>query len=107
MQLASRESLEEQVISILRGISGARTIDLDQMISRDVGIYGLDGVMAVEALEEQFGIDLDPLINAHTNFLPPRWFDRLRGRTHGPPNADLTVRELVDYIASETRREAE
>lgn len=105
MQLASRERLEEQVISILRDISGARTIALDQMISRDVGIYGLDGVVALEALEEEFGINLDPLIKAHTNFLPPRWFDRLRGRKHGPPNADLTIRELVDYIASETRHE--
>lgn len=106
MPIANEQDLEEQVISILKNISGAKTITVDQMIGRDVGIYGGDGVEAVEELEEKFGIDLDPLIQAHTQFLPPRWFDRLRGRKHGPPNADLTVRELIDYIAKETGREA-
>lgn len=106
MPPANDQSLEEQVVSILKGISGRKTITPDQMIGRDVGIHGFDGVVAVESLEEQFGIDLDPLIQAHTKFLPPRWFDRLRGRTHGPPNADLTVTELVDYIAREFQRKA-
>ena len=104
MPVAREPSLEEQVISILKDISGARTVSPDQMVGRDVGIYGMDGVEAVEELEQRFEIDLDPLIQAHTHFLPPRWFDRLRGRKHGPPNADLTVRELIDYIASGTGR---
>ena len=104
MPVASAQELEGQVISILKDISGAKAVTPDQMIGRDVGIYGLDGIEAAEQLEEKFGIDLDPLIQAHTQFLPPRWFDRLRGRKHGPPIADMTVRELIDYIASEAGR---
>ncbi len=104
MPVEDAKSLEEEIISILKRYSGRRTVELDQMIARDVGIYGGDGVEIANELEEIYKIDLDPLIQAHTTFLPPNWFDRLRGRKHGPPNADLTVRELIDYIAKEIER---
>ena len=104
MPVTGERSLEEEVISILRAVSGAKAIAADQMVGRDVGIDGLDGIEVVEQLEEEFGVDLRPLIEAH--LIAPRrnWLDRLLGR--GFPHADVTVRELIDYIASRTQREA-
>jgi hypothetical protein len=92
------DSLEEQVITVLKGISGRREVGLDQMVGRDVGIYGLDGVEVLLELEELFGVDLDPLMRAETHHLPRRWIDRLLGREQGPPIVDLTVRRLIDFI---------
>jgi len=105
MPMTNAQGLEGQVLTVLQVYSGSKNISLDQMIGRDLGIVGLDGVLILDELEEKFGIDLDPLIQTHTTFLPPDWFDRLRGRKHGPPNADLTVRELIDHIAKETGRD--
>lgn len=99
MQIDSSKSLEEQIISILKGFSGQPEIKPDQWISRDIGIYGGDGVEILYELEEKFNVDLNPLIDANTTFLPPTWFDRLRGKKNGPRVADVTVRQLVDYIA--------
>ena len=102
MPVENEPTLAKEIISILKDYSGRKAIELDQMIGRDVGINGSDGVLILYELEERFGVDLNPLVEAHTSFLPPTWFDRLRGRKHGPPNADLTVRQLIDFIEART-----
>ena len=91
-------TIEEQVIAALQRVSGRREISLSQLIGRDVGIYGGDGVELLNELEELFGVDLDPLMQEETHYLPPRWFDRLLGRERGPPSVDVTVRRLIDFI---------
>lgn len=104
MPIDLEQDFEHETIAILRHYSGRRTIELDQMLGRDIGIYGSDGVQIADEIEETFEVDLDPLIEAHKIFRPPTWWDRLMGRKHGPPSSDMTVRTLVDYIASECRR---
>lgn len=91
-------SLEEQVIAVLKRFSGRREIDLDQLIGRDIGISGGDGVEILYELEELFGVDLDPLMQAEMHYLPRRWIDRVLGREHGPPDVDLTARRLIEFI---------
>lgn len=98
--MESEGSLEEQVIAVLKRFSGRREIGLDQMIGRDVGIYGGDGVEILYELEELFGVDLDPLMREETHYLPPRWIDRVLGREQGPPNVDLTVRRLIEFLGA-------
>ena len=98
--MSTSDRLAQDVLAVLRRYSGRREIGLDQMISRDVGIGGGDGVQLLEELEERFGTDLDPLMQAEARYLPRRWIDRLRGRDHGPRSVDLTVRRLIDYIAA-------
>jgi hypothetical protein len=102
MQRVSDQDLAQEVVAILKAVSGRRSIGPDQMIGRDVGIYGLDGIEVVEELEKKFDIDFKPLIEAHTISRRRTWIDRLLGKGH--PYADLTVRELIDYIAGERRR---
>jgi hypothetical protein len=98
--MESEGSLEEQVIAVLKRFSGRREIGIDQMIGRDVGIYGGDGVEILYELEELFGVDLAPLMREEAYYLPPRWIDRFLGREQGPPNVDLTVRRLIDFIGA-------
>lgn len=93
-----------EIISFLRRFSGRKDIDFDDMIGRDLGITGGDGVQILYELEERFGVDLDPLIQAHTDFLPRRWFDKFLGRSHGPKNADMKVRDLTEYIVFHTSK---
>lgn len=97
-------SLEAEIVGIVKWIAGRKTVELDQLIGRDVGIYGGDGVELLDELEERYGVPLDRLIKQHRTFLPPRWFDRLLGRSQGPANVDLTVRQLIDYIRGELQR---
>ena len=49
-------TIEEQVIAALKRVSGRREISLSQLIGRDVGIYGGDGVELVNELEELCGV---------------------------------------------------
>lgn len=100
MPVTNVQRLEDQILETLRAYSGSKSVSLDQLIGRDLGIVGLDGVLILDELEEKFAVDLNPLIEAHTSFLQPSWLDRLRGRKHGRPNADLTVGELIDYITA-------
>ena len=104
MRVTNRPDLEEQVISILKAISGRKVITPEQLIGRDVGIYGLDSIEAVEQLEREFDLDLRPLIEAHLVTRRRTWLDRLTGGGH--PYADMAVTEVVDYIDHETRQKA-
>lgn len=100
MSLADTRKLEEAVVSLLKDYSGKKDIGLDQLIGREVGISGWDGVDILYQLEESFKVDLNPLMESSEDFLPPSCLDRLLGRKHGRPYADLTVRELINYIAA-------
>lgn len=99
MSVENTANLEREIVSYLQDFSGMKSIDLDQMLSRDIGICGADGVQILYELEDRFGVELTPLVEANTVLLPPTWLDRLQGRKHGPAVADLTVRQLIDYIA--------
>lgn len=99
MSVGKVQNLEEEIISCLKDFSGRRTIHLDDWISRDIGIYGGDGVEILYELEDRFKVDLNALIDAATTYPPPTWWDRLCGRKHGWPRADVTVRAMTEYIA--------
>jgi hypothetical protein len=99
-------TLQDEIISFLKRYSGRSEIGLEQSLAKDVGFRREDGLYVLYELEEEFGIDLDPLVKAHTTYLPPNWWDRLRGRDRGPPVADVTVQQLVDYIARQRNNDA-
>jgi hypothetical protein len=103
MSVDPNESIEEDIISILERYSGRTITNVNSMIGSDIGIYGGDGVQVVDELEERFGISLEALLESATVYLPLTWWDRLRGRKMGAPNADLTVRQLAEYIRENTQ----
>ena len=98
MSIADRAKIEDDIISLIKRVSGCKHVDMDQMIGRDVGVYGFDGILLAEEVEEMFDVDLNPLIEVHTTYLPPNWWDRLIGRKQGPRSTDVRVRELIDYV---------
>ena len=97
-------TVEDRVIAVLKRFSARQQIDPDQLVGRDVGINGSDGVELLDELEELFGVNLEPLMQEETRYLPPRWIDRLRRREHGPSHTDLTVRRLVEFIKAHKAR---
>jgi hypothetical protein len=99
MPMSEHETLEAEIMAILKRYSGRKTIALDGMIGRDVGIYGGDGVQAAEEIEEKFNVDLRPLIEEHSTNRGPSWIDRLLGRRRGRQVADMSVRDLVEFVA--------
>lgn len=101
MSVENSQDLETEIFLFLKDFSGRKSIELDHLLSRDVGIYGGDGVQILYELENRFNIDLKPLIDSNTVQSSPSWFDRLIGRKHGPTVTDLTVRQLIDYISIE------
>lgn len=98
MPLGDPLTIESSIISIIQDVSGRKSVQRDQMIGEDIGVYGSDGILLLELIEEKFDLDLSPFVQAHTKFLPPSWWDRFRGRPHGPPVADAKVVDLVDYV---------
>lgn len=98
MPVNNERQIESGIIGLIRDVTGRQSVHLEEMIGQDIGVHGSDGILLVEMVEDRFDLDLSPLIDANTKFLPPTWWDRLRGRTHGPPVADVKVRELVEYV---------
>lgn len=94
----SNEEARERVIATLRKYSGKRDVSNDAFIGRDLGITGGDSVEFLDEIEEKFGIDLAPLIDARKRLRPADWLDRLLGRKHGGETVDLTVSEVVDHV---------
>jgi hypothetical protein len=90
--------VEEKVVDLLRKYSGKKQVFLEQMINRDLGVEGWESIDLLQDLEESFNLDLDPLMQSVSSYLPPRWWDRILGRTHGPRVADLKVQELIAYV---------
>lgn len=98
MPVNDQMAVEADIIALLKDVSGRKSVHSDQMIGRDIGIYGSDGILILELVEEKFDLDLSPLVDTYTKYLSPTWWDRLRGRAHGPAVADLMVRDLVQYV---------
>lgn len=92
-------NVESRIITLLRQFSGKDEVHLNHMVNKDLGIDGWDGIDIIEIIEETFRLDLRPLIDSVTTFLPPTWWDKLLGRKHGAPVADITVRDLIDYVS--------
>lgn len=90
--------VEEKSLELLRKYSGKKQVLLDHMVNGDLGIDGWDSIDLLQDLEEAFNLDLDPLVKSVTSYLPPRLWDRILGRKHGPRVADLKVRELIAYV---------
>lgn len=90
--------VENKVINLIKDYSGRRNIMLDHMMNKDLGIEGWEGIDILQDLEEAFELDLDPLIQSVTWYLPPTWWDKLLGRPNGARIADLKVRELIAYV---------
>jgi hypothetical protein len=93
-----REAVEEQVVSLLKDISGHKKVRLDEWIMKQVGVYGSDSIELLDQLEIIYKVDLDPLVQSFVTYLPMRWVDRLLGRKHGPIYCDMKGNDLVDYI---------
>lgn len=100
MPIDDHATVETRIVSLIRDVSGRKTINTEQMISKDVGVYGWDGILLAERIEEIFDLDLEPLVEINTTFLPPTWWDRLRGRTHGARYTDMKIKDLVEYVAA-------
>jgi hypothetical protein len=98
MPVAEPAAIEASIIKFVQDVSGQKSVHCDQMIGRDVGVYGADGVLLLELIEEKFDLDLSPFVEARTKFLPATWWDRIRGRTHGRPVADAKVKDLIEYV---------
>lgn len=93
------EDIESTTLTLLSKYSGKKIVQADQMVNKDLGIEGWDSIAILEELEELYKLDLHPLIDSVTTYLPPTWWDKLWGKARGAPIADLTVRELIDYVA--------
>jgi hypothetical protein len=101
--------VEDKVIDLLRKCSGKKQILLEHRVNGDLGIAGWDSIYILEELEESFDLDLDPLIQSVTSYLPRTWWDRILRKAHGPRVADLKVQELIAYVvehAGEGRNES-
>lgn len=98
MSLIDKAAIDTDIVYIIKNISGRKEVQLDHFICKDVGIYGLDGVIIIEEVEERFDLDLSQFIEENTVFLPRSWWDRLLRRPHGPRITDVRVRDLVDYV---------
>lgn len=98
------DEIERIVVRLLKEISGRRTIDLDNLIGQEVGIYGGDTALLLERLEHEFEIDLEPLLDQYAIILKPSWIDKLMGKHTGLRIYDFTVRTLVKFIR-ESRRQ--
>lgn len=90
--------VEVRIISVARRYYGRKDINIDQMMNKDLGIEGWDGIDIIQEIEEEFDLDLDPLMKSVTWYLPPTWWDKLLGRTRGARVTDLKLRELIAYV---------
>lgn len=90
--------LEDKLVSILKQFSGWRQIDLDALIGRDIGIYGGDSIDLLYKLEDEFKVDLNPLVDKYAIPLKPTWIDKIVGRKSGSFVSDVSARELIDYV---------
>jgi hypothetical protein len=104
MSMKDLGDVKGEVLAILQRYSKKQSIKEEEFVGRDVGIRGDYSIDLLYELEDRFGIDLDPLIQEHSSFLPPTWFDRLRGKENGPSDSDVTVKQLTDYIANVLRQ---
>jgi hypothetical protein len=90
--LPPREAILEHVLALIELIGGPdMTGAADKAIVGDLKITGSDDVDFLDALEEQYGIDLQPFVDART-VRWKRWFWTSRGAS------GITPRELAEEI---------
>jgi hypothetical protein len=90
---------ENKIIDLLQRYSGRKDIRADQMVNHDLGIGDWEGIDILQDIEEAFDMDLDPLMQSVTLYLPLTWWDRLLRRTRGARVTDLKVQDLISYVA--------
>lgn len=95
----NRDVVESHIISLIKEVSGRKVIHSDHLIGKDVGVYGWDGILLAEKIEEIFDLNLQAFIKSRTVQGPATWWDRIRGRTHGTAHADMRIKDLIDYVA--------
>jgi hypothetical protein len=99
MPISDKAAIETDIVSIIQNISGRKDVQLDHFIHKDVGIYGSDGIIVLEEIEERFDLDLSEFVAENSTFLPRTWWDRVLRRPHGARYTDVRVKDLVDYVA--------
>lgn len=90
--------VEEKVMALLRKHSGKEQVSLEHMVNADLGLEGWESIDLLEDIEDTFELDLDPLMRSATWYLPPKWWDRLLGKTRGARVTDLPVKDLIAYV---------
>lgn len=95
----SNEAIKKQIMETLLQYRGkVCNVELDSFVGQDLGISGEDSVELLEEVRERYGVDLLPLVKDMTVLMPPNFVDRLLGRKHGAPMADMTVAQVIDYV---------
>ena len=90
---AAPDAVLHQVLQVADEFAGRRTAgDADKLIGGDYGITGWDSIEFLERLEEHYGVDLRPFVDARAT-VRKGWF---RTRTIF---GDATPRELAEHIS--------
>jgi hypothetical protein len=90
---AAPDDILEHVLKLIHHQSGRRIPDgADNLIGDEHGVTGSDSIELLEKLEEHYGVDLRPFMDARAT-TRKGWF---RTYTIG---GDTTARELADHIA--------
>lgn len=90
--------VESRIIELIKNYSGKKDILPDHLMNKDLEIEDWEGIDILQDIEEEFELDLDPLMQSVTWYLPPTWWDKLLGRAQGARVTDLKVRELIAYV---------
>lgn len=98
MSIEIEQDLRNDIIHFLQCFTGLKSISLDAFLSKDLGVTGGDGVQILYELEDRFSVDLHPLVDSVTVRRPLTFVDRLLRRKEGKATADLTVKQLIEYI---------
>ena len=53
---------EQEVIKLLKRLSGRSEIESEYYIGKDIGVFGSDSIVLFEGLEDRFGLALEPLM---------------------------------------------
>jgi hypothetical protein len=94
---AAPNAILKHVLKLIHHQSGRRIPDgADKLIGADHGVTGWDSIELLERLEEEYGVDLGPFMDARAT-KRKGWFGTY---TIG---GDVTARELADHIASLVR----
>jgi hypothetical protein len=91
---ASEKAILDHVLAIIGFLRGREVgpAAADEGIAADLGIAGMDSFELVYQLEEDYGVDLHPFLDARTEWRKG-WFRRY------PVTADATPREFAQEIA--------
>ena len=91
------DDIENEILAVIRKYALSKSVSLDVMLGRELGIRGGDSVEFLDELEGRFNVDLRPLVERgplEQNTLMHRFFG-IEPRCSG---VDFTGRELVEFI---------